>query len=792
MNSKKIISLMSLLLITSCSGNANSNSISSEPENWENVYKNNVQDFGLDFEKTKDVTRLDNLSNDVFYDYQYAKMGLVVVKEGKTSSFYSLVFGSLIFSKKLNNNLLDYSVVEDENIGFILTIKYAENTYVVDPFGRTLISCTYSDSEKKFIVASYNSGTEFSNSSIGISASTEYVNGFVVVRTYQNGSLNSMFYYDDQSSLVTIASLDQLPKAIENDIELGKPGVFTFGQKFKDLGRIELSKYGIPGWTISEINGFYTVFDSTGAMVYSFTLPQSSLIGCFISGGKMIYQTKQLVEEKQDEGSKDSKTSESVNYTFSQNGNKYLLSTYSKDLYTGKTKEIKFNYLIEENSVSYKDGSGINNYFLLYLHQISADKQLLPDSIQQLADSNLNFLKDVTNEHVDKFIRLDDAHFYNATNKIIYNSKFKPALYIDDIHPELNMKEKCFIGRIDGFYGAIDFDGKVILDFNSRAKPIIKNGKAIIFKNDGYYRKDMSSGKERYLGYKCIRIYDDLFLFKDREGFFISNIDKELVEQKYIVKNTDIYDDVPYYTLSTKFGAGEYAFIIYKENIYRFSNNQYNGAVKLSVNNTIDTSKRLADSSDDAVHLVKGDNDILVSDEDAYFSFREEAKKLYCLTYATNIEAKRDFNDNNYTSGNGCFYHKAKVNGNYVFSLKYSNYSSSFKAINQVVNLKSYDEGEHVLNPKAVKENAKETFVSSLNSPKYYSFRTPNFIESNRTYRITIDAEYSYSFTDSDFRKIDYKTYELTALPLTSYEFKIYSNQVKDTTISFTLSKYTA
>ena len=65
MNSKKIISLMSLLLITSCSGNANSNSIPSEPENWENVYENNVQDFGLDFEKTKDVTTLDNLSNDV-------------------------------------------------------------------------------------------------------------------------------------------------------------------------------------------------------------------------------------------------------------------------------------------------------------------------------------------------------------------------------------------------------------------------------------------------------------------------------------------------------------------------------------------------------------------------------------------------------------------------------------------------------------------------------------------------------------------------------------------------------
>lgn len=789
MNSKKIISLMSLLLITSCSGNANSNSIPSEPENWENVYENNVQDFGLDFEKTKDVTTLDNLSNDVSYDYEYARMGLVVVKEGRTSSFYSLVFGSSIFSEKLDNNLLDYSVAEDENIGFILTIKYAENTYVIDPFGRTLISCTYSDSEKKFIVASYNSGTEFSNASVGISATTEYVDGFVVVRTYQYGSLNSMFYYDSQSSLVKIASLDQMPKKIENDIALGRPGVLTFGQKFKDLGRVELSEYGIPGWTISEINDFYTVFDSNGAMVYSFTLPQSSLIGCFVSGGKMIYQTRRLVEEKQENETKNSK---SVDYTFSQGDDKYLLTTYSKDLYTGETKEIKFNYLIDENSISYKDSSGVNNYFLLYLHQISADKQLLPDSIQKVADSNLNFLKDATNEYIDKFIRLDDTHFYNLTNQIIYDSEFKPTLYINDIHPELKMKEKCFIGRINGFYGAIDFDGKVILDFNSREKPIIKNGKAIILKNDGYYRKDMSSGKERYLGYKCIRIYDDLFLFKDREDFFISNIDKELVEQKYIVKNTDIYDDVPYYTLSTKFGAGEYAFIVYKENIYRFSNNQYNGAVKLSVNDTIDTSKRLANSSNDAVHLVKGDNDILVSDEDAYFSFREEAKKLYCLTYATNIEAERDYYDDNYTSGNGYFYHKATVNGNYLFSLRYTNYSSSFKAINQVVNLKSYDEGEHILNPKAVKENVKETFVSSLNSPKYYSFRTPYFSESSRTYRITIDTEYSYSFTGSDFRKIDYKTYELTALPLTSYGFEIYSSQVKDTTISFTLSKYTA
>ncbi len=618
--------------------------------------------------------------------------------------------------------------------------------------------------------------------------------------SYINGSISSLYYYSDAAELIKIASESELPPKIDNATPLGRSGVPTYGEMMKDIDRIELSSYGLAGYTLSKANNFFTVFSSSGAYIHSFSLPSDSLQGYFIAGGKMVYQTCTRVERAPYMSNGVLPWGDSE-YTYADEGYKYFLVTYSKDLSTGETKEIEFPYLISSNSLPYKDKSGIYNYFLLILRPID-NKILSEDSIEMVADASLSFLKNVSGESVSSFIKLDEGHYYNTRNRIIYGSDFKPLLYIGSLNPTLYMEEKCFVGSIDGYYGAIDFSGKVVIEFNNVSILGIKGDKAIVKRNDGYYRLDTQSGEKAFLGEKCANLCKGLYIFEKESSFSVSSISKDVLSKKFVYdENGDLVYHIPHYNLKTNFLSGDYAFLIYDGVIERFANNKYEGSVKLSLNGDIDVSKRLALTSEDAVKLVDGENDILVSNEEGYFSFSTSANKLYCLDFPSSLALTPYTEVSEYSSSSnwdyycksGCLYYKASSSGSFLFSLKddYSSYSL-FKAKNKKVTLTSFDEGEHVLNPKKANADQTTSFICSNSKHKYFVFEAPSSLEEATAYRLTLESEFTPLFSGSSFRKVDYKTYEVTVYPSSSYPFEIYSSQTGNTSISFTISQYEA
>ncbi len=143
------LSLVGALLLVSCAGKAASSSafssVISNGINWEEVYANNLEDYESAESESKETSALAkmNCSSGHSYDYSYAGSGLLIAESEEQTIFYSLIYSSSIFSVKLSKSLLNYSVREDSNIGFILTVRYCENTYVIDPFGRSVASSVY-------------------------------------------------------------------------------------------------------------------------------------------------------------------------------------------------------------------------------------------------------------------------------------------------------------------------------------------------------------------------------------------------------------------------------------------------------------------------------------------------------------------------------------------------------------------------------------------------------------------------------------------------------------------------
>lgn len=829
------LSLLGILLLTSCANGGSTASTAATGTNkvstntnisWNEVYAHNAEEEDTKTTTTKkETTKLADMSADSSYEYDttYVKYGLLIAKSESKTIFYSLIFGAPLFSTPFDNNLLTYEVnsrlngsseyTTSASIGFILRVTYGTSTYVVDPFGRTLISSVYDGETGKYVTQSYDSSPSLSSSYTYVNAVAESSNGYAIVKTYINGyycnydsyysELNATYYYASDGSLRKISSTDDLPPVEEeSSSSTSSPFETSFGEMMKDGEAIDLSEYGLPGYSLSfSYSGYCTVFSATGEVVNSFYIPysSSSLSGVGFVGNKIFYQTVECVSRNSGYGYYDYGASLDYN-VLDSNGDKYQLVTHYLNILTGETGTIDFPYVIE-NAAPYKDENGIYNYLLMSVTPINGNKQMSEvSSMQVITDSSLNFLKEVSGEYVSSFVRLDDEHYYNTSNKIIYDASFKPLLYIASMSPTLDRKNECFEGSINGRYGAIDYSGKVILEFTYSELLGIDEGKALVKYGDTYCRVDLTTGVRSFLGYNKSSVGTGLYLFENNEGFLISSVKEDLVSKKYDTdEDGELIKTVTPYTLSTTFQKGSYAFVTYNGTIYRFANNAYEGEVKLTTNNDIDFSKHLSTDPEDAMSLKEGENYIFLNGKEAYFSIQETAGYLYQLSYSSSYTVEpetlvnnyKDSSTNwNYYASSSYFYRKASKTGDFVFSVLDSSYYSGslFNVENAKLTLTSFAPGEHTLNKEKLTVGQKTTFSSSLDKKHYFTFTAPSSTNTTDKYTISIDSDYSFTLP-STFNKIDGNTYTISLSPASTYDFEIYSNAVSDTSISLTINK---
>ena len=558
--------------------------------------------------------------------------GILRVKnpQGKVG-FYSMPHGKYIVEPVFDENMLvEYgtSDVSSSNyVGSFLKIRYKENTYLFDGFGNLIGSSVYSDGEYKF-TAKYGLTESFTQAfaSDEVDAQTSTFAGKSYVDVILYGE-HSCLGYTKKGVPFGISSPADIPDE-EDDSSLfpeviDEESYLDFGDDYVDPNEnryVDLTDYGLPGYhlSVNSKNGnYWTVFNAKGEKVFSQAFPAGTQK--FVADGILYYQEAAELPE------------DAAEFDYSSGLKKYSLFTHRVELKTGENTLIEFPYLIN-NGASLKDESGIFNYIKLTCRHLESYKELSPETREIVFDAELKVLKDTTEYFIGDFVQLDENHFYNKQNKIIYDKDLKETLYIGSLNPEYVASENIFIGMDNGKYGAIDPDGKVVIPFKfaqikkgiKTGKYVFKDHKALALGADGsWYRISPVENYEEYLGTAIEHIYDDCYFFSDDTNFVVADYDTNYVE-------STVKDSSYFMKYSHKIGLGDsdYFFIVNGTDAYTFAKKEVVNKEEFASCKEIDAEGQLVDNYYYGAVINKGEQTILVAqaDDTSYFKLPSKSE----------------------------------------------------------------------------------------------------------------------------------------------------------------------
>lgn len=532
-------------------------------------------------------------------DRSNARYGILVVKnETNHIGFYSLFHQKYLIAPQYTDEWLDYEVITDYNLGHFVKLKYKNIWYIYDSLGNVV----------------YDSENDIRLASATVEVNDEI---YVVVEEYSEDMGNygevAIKKYKENGKLETV---DFIPDPIyEDDEDDEDDGNLAFGDLFVSEEKMDLEEYGVEGKYSLKSGNMYTVFNTAdNKKVSTFVVPTSNHA---MIGDKILYQTQQEVGV------------DAKKYTFAMGESKMLVKTYVVDILTGKTEEIETVNLFG-NVQKYKDEEGKYTYALATMYEVE-DKSLVAVPKSVLIDEKGNVVREVTGYELEDFIKIGN-NYYNETTKIIYDAELNEIAYLGYINPVHYEEDKIFVGQEDGKYGAVGYDGKVVIPFVYDSLDPLENGKGIDFKDDcliarkgsEYFRVNKATGAESNLGPYVSQLYEDLYLMKNEQNDVYTFMSQS---EEYAIHN--VLDDVTNQTRADKMYLsellGEYVISTIETSRYDTTDEKYyytttyfthavkevpNASSFVTIGSEVTAEEEIGDSFENAINLTLGENKV--------------------------------------------------------------------------------------------------------------------------------------------------------------------------------------
>lgn len=408
----------------------------------------------------------------------YSRYGLLVLKNRLGYiGFYSLPYQKYLIEPQNQNELIDYEIHTDLNLGYFININSrSTGSTLYDSLGNS-IQNSYYDVEFNY---------------------TREVNDEIYLSITIN-DIDSHYKYNSSNKLESVNSIPAYsvtPPANTDE-------TFEYGDYYAPEDKIDLTEYGVKDRYLTNTNNVYTILNKNNIALKSFNIPYNAK-DVFLIGNNLIYQTY---------------TVDSLNEEIASTN---LEKTYAIDLQTFKIKELDLPYIIL-NIETIKDEEELYTYGIAYvIKKVNKEFEISPTIA--LINENGKILEDLTKYTNPKsFIKINN-NYYNEDTKIIYDSKLKEISHLENINPIHYEEAQLFVGKENGKYGAVDYNGKVVIPFvydslNPLDSTIDFNKNCIIGqKGNNYHKINTLTGDSINLGNNVTKLYDDLYLVIDQNS----------------------------------------------------------------------------------------------------------------------------------------------------------------------------------------------------------------------------------------------------------------------------------
>lgn len=363
---QKILLTLPLLALVACSNNPLGFS-----DDLAAIIKANVDEPRVTYE----AATVNTVSRPLWFD-NFVKLnetsGLEVYQDGENYRFFSVLAKREIAD---NEDPDSYAVYPHSLCGFLLILSDVNGTVLYDGFGNELVR--YSE------------------------------------------LVNPSFETEDNR----IRIFDHNNSEVEYTYTSSAPAKTYSGEAREDEsqgGFVDGETYGLPDYQISSSGGLWMVADKDGDIVSSFRIPAFVLTAdsTLIAGGVILAQRSYAVPE--DEG----------DYTYYQNGVKYVLETYALNMLEGDYDTIELPYLIGEQEMMVKDADGNPNLAIVAIQRIN-DHRTLQAEESAIIDKDGNIVEwGVGSRIFSSMIEMASGNFYNQLTHTIFDDKLNPKIVL--------------------------------------------------------------------------------------------------------------------------------------------------------------------------------------------------------------------------------------------------------------------------------------------------------------------------------------------------------------------------
>ena len=330
------------------------------------------------------------------------------------------------------SNTVTTETYKSKHAGGYLRITDSDKTTIKDALGNTLIE----NSEQEFVTISVTDATNPKQPDLCYAQ--------IDIVKADSSKSTKYFVYDEKGQVKSVATIDS---DINDD--------YGQGSTISGLSPTSLDDYGHKGYKRFKNSSRFIIFDNNNPAneIASFTDPNADAE--FFAGDYFIYQNSIKLDDNNN------------NYDYiNASGERYALETYKINYLTAKSEAIKVNYVISTTKPISPlfDEKSVYNYVYTDVRTIS-DKKMLSSTVETFIIDSAGALHDnVTGIDLGKFERIG-KNFYNTDSKTIYDGNLNEISILSNMKPRLINNADVIICNVEGNYGAINSEGKVVIPF---------------------------------------------------------------------------------------------------------------------------------------------------------------------------------------------------------------------------------------------------------------------------------------------------------------------------------------
>lgn len=472
---------------------------------------------------SKDVGRVVNAA--------YANSGLLEVSNSYGyNGFYSLIHDDYIVSPRLVPNTYDYEVHALDGTYF-LELHYENKYFVYDGFGNSIGTYDYEI---------YNLESSTVNGVFYVGYSYEVESEYY----FNNDVYDRYLKYAKDGSFTDVEYIPTEIPVEEDDYE---------GPALNDLfkkGSIDLKDYGLEGYVLSHNGkGYFTIYNNN-SFIGSFYVENMDVNMIAVVGDSLYYQVKDQLPSRAEE------------YDYSVNDDKYDLSTFKVNVTNGEKTELDLGVVFVSITPLINKKDGKVEYSLAKYRKINSDKTL-SQTTTNIVDKNFVFHDDISGITYLNIRRISENRYLDDEG-VLYDEAWNPIAYLTELNNRVVYKnQKVIQGRVDGKYGLVDFDGKVVVEFryDHIYTSLGKNGTYLAKKGDEIYRIHARSNNEELLGTNAYEYKDG-----DGESYNLFYAIEEDGDRLYFTTSSDLFTayEGEFPTVNHFATLGEYEVFVFK------------------------------------------------------------------------------------------------------------------------------------------------------------------------------------------------------------------------------------